>query len=391
MEKPIVFFSSQSWLPEKSDIIRMALKKAIRLLEKKGIAIDYREASNNQKGSKLLLNVITQLIDSSFMLVGDISNLGWAVKEDNYVTNPNVMFEVGYAIKTLGYDRVFLCYEGDYRIPSDIRGLQIIQCSRDAWEDLAQKIYTAILDLADKHMLYPVSDDDRDRFKYILEYEWNHWVDDETGMYYAIDPFFQVQEKDYQVGASFYMSHYRKCAKQGLLVNFIDKYKTLSALVVDQLDGTYQVPKPEIKADFYGFRPLFYYCKNTLEFAYLANKSAMAIHAGKDTNDGAYRTYKTFLDEMIVFANEEELAGFAQYANENKDKIAVLQKDIAANESPYVNPDFRLNFEDRDPRHNQEALEQAVFQKALKRLHTQYMREKDLYDINETLIVVPQK
>lgn len=385
MEKPLIFFSSQTWQPEKSDIIRKGLKKAIHLLAKNGLFVDYREASNNQTGSKLLLNVITQLIDQSFMLVGDVSNLGSILKPENYVTNPNVMFEVGYAIKSLGYDRVFLCYEGDYKIPSDIRGLQILQFNKDSADDLAQKMYTAILDLATKHMLYPVSDDARDKFRHILEYEWGNWVEKPDGMYYAIDPFFQVKEREYQVSPSFYMAHYEDSQKKGLAVDFIDKYMTLESLVVDLLDGRYQVPKPHIEPDFFGYRPLFFYCEDSLEFAYLVNKLSSAIHE-QNSGKKAYDVYQSFLDEMVVFGTVKEEEDFKDFVSGSKGLVDEKMARFKKEGKVLINKDFRLSFEDSDPRHNDDALTQSLFQRAIKEIHTEYMGKKGLFDINATLL-----
>lgn len=57
-------------------------------------------------GSPDIINTILQKIDNSICFVADITPVG--IIGEKYIPNPNVMFELGYALSALGFERVIL-------------------------------------------------------------------------------------------------------------------------------------------------------------------------------------------------------------------------------------------------------------------------------------------
>lgn len=129
-----VFFSWQSDLPKSRHwtLIEDALNLAARTIRKdESIEIDpvIDRDTAGKAGAPDISDTIFAKIDRSHVFVADVSiiNSDGSAKAS---PNPNVLFELGYAVRALGWDRVLLTMNltsGDpNKLPFDIRGKRVI-------------------------------------------------------------------------------------------------------------------------------------------------------------------------------------------------------------------------------------------------------------------------
>lgn len=154
-----VFYSWQSDLPSGINrrLIENSLKNAIENLNADlGINIKFDKDTLNIPGSPDIINTILQKINNSDIFVCDvsvISNVTIGNKNKN-VTNPNVMFELGYAFNALGEEKIIMVHNEAFgqNLPFDLglkrllkysctKGRKNISCAQDI---LTKKLYTAI-------------------------------------------------------------------------------------------------------------------------------------------------------------------------------------------------------------------------------------------------------
>ncbi len=114
--KPIVFFSWQSDLDAKTN--RNVISYCLRDICKKNSLI-FDEATNERCGSPDIASTIEEKIRNADIFVADVTiiNAGTASKT---TPNPNVLFELGIAQATLGWDRIILIVNTAYAPISDL-------------------------------------------------------------------------------------------------------------------------------------------------------------------------------------------------------------------------------------------------------------------------------
>lgn len=115
-DKPIVFFSWQSDLDAKTN--RNVISGCLRDICKKNSLI-FDEATNERCGSPDIASTIEEKIRNADIFVADVTiiNAGAASKT---TPNPNVLFELGIAQATLGWDRIILIVNTAYAPISDL-------------------------------------------------------------------------------------------------------------------------------------------------------------------------------------------------------------------------------------------------------------------------------
>lgn len=86
-------------------------------------------------GSPDISSTILEKIDSSSVLVADVSLVDQGGTGNRRFPNPNVLIEVGYAIKSLGFSRILLVqnvFNGSIEnLPFDLRGKRVMTYSSD--------------------------------------------------------------------------------------------------------------------------------------------------------------------------------------------------------------------------------------------------------------------
>lgn len=113
-----VFYSWQSDLPNSSNrgFIESCIKSAIKELkmsEHFHLELNLDRDTKDELGTPDIVSTIFSKIDRSKIFIADISIIN-SISEDRKTANPNVLFELGYASKVLGWDKIICLFNTDY-------------------------------------------------------------------------------------------------------------------------------------------------------------------------------------------------------------------------------------------------------------------------------------
>jgi hypothetical protein len=153
-----IFFCWQDHLPKKLHrfLIRDALDRAItrvqdELPEGLDCVLRRDEATNDRAGSVDIANTILQKLNSSTVVVGDVTPVLSDLKKEWFYPNPNVMTEIGYAARAIGWNRILCLYnEATYKaeqLPFDIRHRRVtgFACADESQRKKAGVVLEGIL------------------------------------------------------------------------------------------------------------------------------------------------------------------------------------------------------------------------------------------------------
>lgn len=143
-----VFYSWQSDIPKQKNILENAIRKALKKLQKSdSLDMDFDRDTKGNSGAVNIADTILQKISNCSIFIADIS----FVRNDMFVcnlVNQNVLFELGYAIKRLGYERVILLFNRDKgkieKLPFDVRQLRILSFTSKKQKELEDDIYKSL-------------------------------------------------------------------------------------------------------------------------------------------------------------------------------------------------------------------------------------------------------
>lgn len=148
MRNSTVFLVWQSDLGPTRNKVKKALEAATGLLatDAHAVALDYD--MRGEAGSPPIDHVIFRKIRDAHVVVCDITPVGSTAENSDgsvkALPNPNVMVELGYAIATVGHNRVItvrdMTVEGD--LPFDIR--QLRYSGFETWQELRDVLLDAI-------------------------------------------------------------------------------------------------------------------------------------------------------------------------------------------------------------------------------------------------------
>lgn len=118
-EKISVFYSWQSDLLDATNrqAIRGALRNAASKIESENILslnITIDEATRNEPGSPNIPQTILDKISNSDIFVCDITTINSKSDMERKVPNPNVMYELGFAVSQLGWGRIILLFNTEF-------------------------------------------------------------------------------------------------------------------------------------------------------------------------------------------------------------------------------------------------------------------------------------
>jgi hypothetical protein len=106
-----VFYSWQSDIPNNINrsLIQKAIQEAIEELNKENNWVLYIDSDTRGTcGSPDIATTILHKIDNSSVFIADVSSI---IKTDNkLIPNPNVMFELGYAIKSISSSKIIMIF-----------------------------------------------------------------------------------------------------------------------------------------------------------------------------------------------------------------------------------------------------------------------------------------
>lgn len=148
----VIFYSWQSDIPDTRKIINPCLKKAVGQLNKKldlGFTLELRIDSDTKgkTGSPSIIDTVLDKIDKCDIFIADVTIINSSSSGSKPTPNPNVMFELGYAVKALGWDRIICLNDNSVsnisELPFDIRSRRISGFKREK-EQLTVLISRAI-------------------------------------------------------------------------------------------------------------------------------------------------------------------------------------------------------------------------------------------------------
>ena len=125
-----IFYSWQSDVKENKNLISTSLKEATKSIEKEfDITIKIDSGIENKTGSPIIVQTIFDKIDICDIFIADVTIINDISYIGKKAPNPNVLIELGYAIKAIGTDRIISLLNkknGNIEdLPFDIRGNRI--------------------------------------------------------------------------------------------------------------------------------------------------------------------------------------------------------------------------------------------------------------------------
>jgi hypothetical protein len=153
-----IFYSWESDIKYQKNQIEKSITKAIKKISKElEIEIALDRDTKNTSGSTDIADEILRKINSSSIFIADISfiNTKWyfpLLKMEKTV-NQNVLIELGYAVRKIGFDRIIMVFNNKYgkveELPFDLRHRRVLSYS-DPNTELDQDVYLAIKEISDK-------------------------------------------------------------------------------------------------------------------------------------------------------------------------------------------------------------------------------------------------
>ncbi len=165
-----IFYSWQSKIGKQKNQIEKSINKAIKKIAKNlEIEIALDRDTKNTTGSTDIADEILRKINTASIFIADISfiNSKWYnffLKIEKQV-NQNVLIELGYAIRKIGFDRIIMVFNNKYgnieELPFDLRHRRVLSYS-DPEKELDQDIYQAIKQITDKGSIEIIPNRDLD-------------------------------------------------------------------------------------------------------------------------------------------------------------------------------------------------------------------------------------
>lgn len=165
--KRTIFYSWQSDLPNNTNrgfvesCIELSLKD-LKNLKPIAINIEIDMAIREETGMPDITESIFTKISNSNIFIADISIIN-GLCNGRKTPNPNVLIELGYAARTLGWDKIICIFNSDYGsfsdLPFDLRNRRIMQYSlkdklkSDVKKSLISQIKNSIIEMQSKGIL----------------------------------------------------------------------------------------------------------------------------------------------------------------------------------------------------------------------------------------------
>jgi hypothetical protein len=113
-----IFYSWQSDFPSNANrgFIEECIKEAIKMLKKTynfSLEIRIDRDTKNETGTPDIVNTIFNKIERAKIFVADI-NIVNSNSEGRKTPNPNVLLELGYAAKVVGWERIICAFNKDF-------------------------------------------------------------------------------------------------------------------------------------------------------------------------------------------------------------------------------------------------------------------------------------
>lgn len=166
--KKTIFYSWQSDLPNNTNrgFIKNSIESSIKELKKlKPISINIvlDQATREETGSPDITESIFSKISNSSVFIADLSIVNSVNEDIRKTPNPNVLIELGYAARTLGWEKIICIFNTDYGdfsdLPFDLRNRRIMTYSFKNKEksvvkkEISKQIKDSIIEMKAKGIL----------------------------------------------------------------------------------------------------------------------------------------------------------------------------------------------------------------------------------------------
>jgi hypothetical protein len=147
-----LFYSWQSNLKKQKNLLEKAITNTLKNIKKEiNIVIALDRDTKNKAGSVDIAQEILNKINSASIFVGDITfiNVNPITKflKKYRFPNPNVLIELGYSVRKLGWERIILIFNTKYgqikELPFDINHHRVLSYSGDL-KELERDLNSAI-------------------------------------------------------------------------------------------------------------------------------------------------------------------------------------------------------------------------------------------------------
>ena len=178
MNNNIIFYSWQSDLPnsENRNFIKGCIEKAVKDANRDDKCLEVDRDTCGMAGFPNIEQTILRKIQKANVFVADISIINNGFWKKKRTPNPNVLFELGYAVKTLGWERIICVFNNDYGkiedLPFDIKQHRVVSYSlrkndkKDEKKRIANIINESLNVLAKKGLIFSKN---RPNENYLLE------------------------------------------------------------------------------------------------------------------------------------------------------------------------------------------------------------------------------
>lgn len=147
-----LFYSWQSDISVKDNknYIETCLRKALRKLKREiSVELNIDRATDKKIGTIDISNSIFTKINTANIFVADITIINGKTRKYKKTPNPNVLIELGYAARTIGWENIICVLNTKYGLPEllpfDIRNRRILLYnSDDDKKKLSDSLYLAI-------------------------------------------------------------------------------------------------------------------------------------------------------------------------------------------------------------------------------------------------------
>ena len=240
-----VFYCWQSDLKSAStrSFIEDALGSAIREINQNNsvkLEVDIDRDTQNVPGAPEISASILSKIDSSHAFVADVSIINHDVANVRLTPNPNVLLELGYALRSLGDERIVLvmntAFGGPEKLPFDLSHRRVVKYDSpdDAPERasskkvLVHKLVAAIKPIISSHPRFPAAPGDPDLSEEALQILQNA-AEDGHGMVMYVERFGGVIE--FHAGSlSHNFANQREGHKWKLAIDSLTEYGFLESI-----------------------------------------------------------------------------------------------------------------------------------------------------------------
>jgi len=150
-----LFYSWQSDIKRQKSIIEKSIIVALKKIKKDiNVVIALDRDTKNRPGSIDITQEIFNKINSTSVFIGDISfinvNKYFKFLQRNKLSNPNVLLELGYAVRKLGWERIILIFNNKYgkieKLPFDINHHRVLSYTGNI-KELENDLYLAIKEI----------------------------------------------------------------------------------------------------------------------------------------------------------------------------------------------------------------------------------------------------